>query len=135
MRFGLMFVLLLLPLMAGQASQFSLQSQSASGAFPDELAGAWGSAEQCRVLRSGEPEHPGRATYRISAEWISQGLIHCNVSWFGAEQQIEDKRFRALAQCGEDDLREYRLSLLLRPEGLSIRWSLDYVTPVLQRCQ
>ena len=110
-------------------------AQTASGLFPPELEGAWGTAEQCAVLRAGADEHPGKATYRIDADWIIQGLVHCQVRWLGSEQTGNGKRYSAMAQCGEDDLRDYRLSMLLNADGLSIRWSFDYVTPVLQRCR
>ena len=113
----------------------SASGSSAGSAFPAELAGAWGSVQQCEHLLTGEPEHPGKATYRISADWIRQGLVHCQVNWLGEQTVPDGKRFHAMAQCGEDDLRDYRLLMQLSEEGLSIRWSLDYSTAVLQRCR
>ena len=41
----------------------------------------------------------------------------------------------ALAQCGEDDLRDYRLVLRRQGGRLHIRWSEDFTTGELLACR
>ncbi len=124
-------------LFSGQVSaqtQFSLQSPEKGQKAPAQLLGVWGTAEQCSAFRLGKADNPSQFPYRISAEWVGQGNIYCYLSWQEAEQADDDFRVSARAQCGEDNLREYQLTLSLQQEKLRIRWSDDFTTRALEAC-
>lgn len=95
---------------------------------PAALLDTWGTAPQCAT---GGPPYP----YRVEREWIEQGGIYCYVTWRASYPGESGFESHALAQCGEDTLREYRIFLLLEGERLRIRWSDSYTTPPLSRCR
>ena len=95
---------------------------------PGTLLDTWGTAAQCA---SGNRAHP----YRVEREWIEQGGIYCYVTWRASHPRESGFEAQALAQCGEDTLREYRIFLMLDGEHLRIRWSDSYTTPRLSRCR
>lgn len=134
MRLFYLIGLLLAPTALLAQSQFSLQPLPESATAPALLLGVWGSARQCTAYHSGNNQ-PGLLPYHINAEWLRQGTVYCYLSWRGQNDVAGVIEAFALAQCGEDDLREYQLALQLRAGSLRIRWSADYTTPELQACQ
>ena len=120
---------------AAQAqSQFSMQRPQSAVPAPAALLGAWGSAAQCAKLAAGGSDNPGLMPYQISADWIRQGFLYCSLSWRGQTRVEGENRYFADASCGEDDLRDYRLTLELRDRRLHIRWSEDFTTRALEAC-
>ena len=115
-------------------SQFSLQRSQSTAAAPSELLGTWGTAAQCGELAAGGSDNPGLMPYQISADWIRQGFLYCSMSWRGETRIDGEPRYFADASCGEDDLRDYRLTLELRDNRLKIRWSDDFTTAALEAC-
>ncbi len=101
---------------------------------PPDLLGTWGTPTQCPEKRL---KHPSPARFfpiHITREWMEQGGIFCYLSWQGHFPNGPGSEIHALAQCGEDTLREYRLVLRLENSRLQIRWSDSYSTPKLERC-
>ncbi len=94
---------------------------------PEALLGIWGTAAQCANDRAASP-------FRIEREWIEQNGVYCYVAWQAHHARDARTETQALAQCGEDSLREYRIFLLLEERQLRIRWSDSYTTPALSRC-
>lgn len=127
-------LLLLFSEMAVAQAQFSLQPRAGAGTAPQPLLGIWGTAEQCAAHESGNNDNPRLFPYRISGDWIRQGNIYCYLSWRDHEGDSDGLRAYALAQCGEDNLREYQLRLLLQQGELQIRWSEDFTTRALRAC-
>ena len=127
-------VMLLLPTALLAQSQFSLQSPMKSAIAPARLLGVWGTAPQCAAYRSGN-EQPGLLPYHIDADWLRQGKVYCYLGWRGHQEKDGSIEAFALAQCGEDDLREYLLLLQLGAGSLRIRWSEDYTTAKLSACE
>ena len=97
-------------------------------AAPEALLGTWGTAAQCATDEAPAP-------YRIDREWIEQNGIYCYLAWQAHQARDNGSETFALAQCGEDTLREYRIFLLLDEPRLRIRWSDTYSTPPLTRCR
>ncbi len=97
---------------------------------PAALLGTWGTPAQCAARGTGEPPF----AYRIDREWLEQAGIYCYLSWQASFAREAGSQTHALAQCGEDTLREYRLVLWLDDAALRIRWSASYTTPELRRC-
>ncbi|MDH3761757.1 MAG: hypothetical protein OEU50_12305 [Gammaproteobacteria bacterium] len=124
-------------LITGQVSaqtHYSLQPPASGQKAPARILGVWGTAEQCIAYRHGKTDSPRLFPYRISDDWVRQGEIYCYLSWHDAEQVGDDFRVYALAQCGEDNLREYQLKLNLQQQKLRIRWSDDFTTRALEAC-
>ncbi len=129
--------MILLILLCGQVSaqsQYSLQPQANGIEAPQSLRGTWGSAEQCAAHRNDKNDNPRLNPYLIDNEWIRQGNIYCYLSWHDEQRDSNGLLAHALAQCGEDSLREYRLLLHLKQDKLRIRWSDDFTTRALEAC-
>jgi hypothetical protein len=127
----------LLLLFCGQVSaqaQYSLQPRMQGIQVPRSLLGTWGTAEQCRAHNTGKIDNPRLYPYLISSEWIRQGNVYCYLLWHEHEHDADSLQATALAQCGEDNLREYSLVLSLRQQQLRIRWSDDFTTRALEAC-
>jgi len=127
----------LLLLFCGQVSaqaQYSLQPRAQGIQVPQSLLGTWGTAEQCHAHNAGEIDNPRFNPYLIGSEWIRQGNVYCYLSWHEKRHDGDGLQAHALAQCGEDNLREYRLTLRLQQERLRIRWSDDFTTRALEAC-
>ncbi len=101
---------------------------------PAALLGTWGTPTQCPAKQAESPPAARFSPYHISTGWIQQGGIYCYLSWLGHYADDTGSETHALAQCGEDSLREYRILLRLENSRLRIRWSESYRTPALERC-
>lgn len=115
-------------------AQFSLGASTGPGDAPDSLLGTWGTGTQCDAHRAGDTSSPSLLPYEITQEWIRQGFIYCYLSWNGHEKGNDAVTAYARAQCGEDNLRDYRLRLRHSAGRLQIRWSEDFTTAKLQHC-
>lgn len=116
-------------------SQYDFLPRIDSPAGPDALFGVWGDEKQCRAYRAGNESNPARLPYVIDNEWLRQGFIYCYLFWQGHEVADGVTLARAVARCGEDDMRDYRLQFRLQDRRLSIGWSPDFATFGLQACR
>ena len=119
MRFALFILLLPWPVLASERHAFY---------------GSWGTAKQC----ASEPIKQGGTVraqpFEISAGWLKQGSHWCRLSWFPVEQRKNGLFTGAIAQCGEDAVRAYRVRMELQGEQLSIRWGFSITNGPLLRC-
>lgn len=131
-----MFLLMLTPIASWSQSQWYV-APGVDGdrvAPPAALLGAWGSAEQCAAAPGETPAAAHTGPLHIDREWLRQGGIYCYLSWRASYALDDASETHALAQCGEDTLREYRIVLRLHQSGLRIRWSESFSTALLSRC-
>ena len=136
MRFSVLMLLTIL--ICGSAygqSQFLLQPGNSDVALPAALIGTWGSAEQCAAHRAGDIRNPALFPYEIAGTWIRQGSIYCFLLVQNNQASDGDILVYASARCGEDDIRDYQLSLKLNADSLQIRWSSDFTTRPLEACR
>ena len=115
-------------------SQYPLPGSNGPGGVA-AVYGTWGTAAQCAHPRDDSTGIAHMQPYEISAQWIRQGWFHCYLTWLGQSNGDGGLEALALAQCGEDLLRDYRIVLSLREERLQIHWSADYSTPELRVCE
>ncbi len=134
MKMPLVIALSLICAQATAQTQYSQKPPTSAQKTPPQLLGIWGTAEQCVAHREGINDNPRLFPYRISTDWVQQGNIYCYLSWQEPEQTDDGMRVYAFAQCGEDNLREYRLMLQLEQGRLRIRWSEDFTTRALEAC-
>ena len=134
MRFSLAICCFLGASAALAQPQLSLQRPPPGTLVPSALLGSWGNAAQCARLAAGGSDNPGLMPYQISADWLRQGFLYCYLAWRGQTRVDGETRYFADASCGEDDLRDYRLTLELRDRRLQIRWSEDFTTAALEAC-
>ena len=116
-------------------SQFSLQPKPVAIAAPAALTGTWGTDRQCATFAAGGSDNPALMPYQISSDWVKQGFLYCFLSWRGETRVGGQPLYYAEARCGEDDLRDYRLSFELRDKRLRIYWSEDFTTAALEACR
>ena len=112
----------------------TLAAQSAQADERAEFYGVWGTAKQC----AGEPIKPGgtalAAPFEIGEEWLRQGQLWCQLSWFPIETRSASVFTGAYARCGEDAARAYLLGMDLRGDKLTLRWNVFRSNGPLTRC-
>ena len=101
---------------------------------PQALFGTWGTAEQCAAHKAGNNTDLRLFPYVISNDWIQHGMVYCYLGWREQFTNASGAQAHAVAQCGEDSLRDYQVFLDLRDGSLRIRWSEDFTTRELQAC-
>ncbi len=123
-------------LLVDAAAQISLQGPTGgSGSVgPAVLYGTWGTTEQCAAHRAGIRDDFARFPYVISDQWIQHGLIYCRIFWRAHHNDENVTLARAMVQCGEDGVRDYRVSFRLQQGLLQMRWSEHFTTRPLERC-
>ena len=123
-------------LMVDASAQITLQDPAGGSrtAGPAVLYGTWGTAEQCAAHRAGIRDDFTRFPYVISDQWIQHGLIYCRISWQSHHDDDTVTQARAMVQCGEDSVRDYRVSFRLQQGLLQMRWSEHFTTRPLERC-
>ena len=102
---------------------------------PEALLGVWGTAAQCKAHRAGKTDDMRLLPYDIGDQWLRHGFLYC---WMGWQQVVPGTHGRStivLARCGEDAVRFYRLIIWQQEDKLFMRWSKDYETPALERCE
>ena len=119
MRYALILTLMALPAAADDRTSFY---------------GTWGTEKQC----ARELIKPGGTVqaqpFVIDESWLKQGGLWCRLSWFPVEPRGDGYFTGAHAQCGEDAVRDYRLSMILSGEDLTLRWGFTLSNGPLQRC-
>ncbi len=102
---------------------------------PVALFGTWGTAAQCAAHKTGNNTDMRLFPYVVSNDWIQQGMVYCYLVWREQFSDAAGTQAHALAQCGEDGLRDYQVFVDLREGRLRIRWSEDFTTRELQACE
>ncbi|MEL7462962.1 MAG: hypothetical protein AAFN79_02780 [Pseudomonadota bacterium] len=109
----------------------------AAPALADErepLYGSWGSPVQC----AGAPLKPGgtvmAAPFDIGQDWLQQGGLWCRLSWGPLERRETGVFAAARAQCGEDGVNGYFVTMETKGETMTIRWDFLRVNGPLGRC-
>lgn len=104
-------------------------------ADPAVLYGQWGDKKQCErslILPNGTRY---ASPIEIQPQWIGHGEIWCRLKWVSAGSSERAGSFAfALALCGEDDVRDYRLKFELRDNLLTLHWNEHVTNGPLQRC-
>ncbi|MEM7271142.1 MAG: hypothetical protein AAF401_18025 [Pseudomonadota bacterium] len=96
--------------------------------------GVWGTEAQC----GRELIKPGgtvvASPYEVGPEWLRQGGLWCRLNWYPVEPRDGGAFSGALAQCGEDAVRDYRVRMVLRGDELTLHWGLFQASGPLRRC-
>lgn len=101
---------------------------------PDVLIASWGTSAQCQAHKQNITHDMTLFPVVISDQWLQQGFMYCLVRWLNQQNDEQELRARAYLQCGEDNLRDYQVFFKLKDDKLRIRWSEDFTTDNLQRC-
>ncbi|MEO1612063.1 MAG: hypothetical protein AAFU55_06885 [Pseudomonadota bacterium] len=113
----------------------------AAPAVADEreaLYGTWGAPAQC----AGDPIKPGgtvmASPFEVGPEWLRQGALWCRLSWGPLERRETGVFAAARAQCGEDGVNGYFVTMETKGETkgetMTIRWDFLRVNGPLDRC-
>lgn len=98
------------------------------------LYGTWGTAAQC----TGALIKPGgtrRATpFELRPGWLRHGGLWCRLAWFPPIPRDGGLFAGAIAHCGEDSARSYRLGLSLAGDELTLIWDDALANGPLRRC-
>ncbi len=96
--------------------------------------GTWGTAQQCArdpIMTGGtvlaEP-------FKINSDGVRQGPIWCSLKWFPMQTRKDDLFTAAIAQCGEDGIRDFFLRMKLSGGELTLIWSMLRSNGPLARC-
>lgn len=114
---------------------FFLVVPFASSQEEDVFYGEWGTRKQC----SGEPLIKGgsktAAPFDIRSDWLGHGGIWCRLHWVSVVSIQDGTSGFARAVCGEDDTRDYVVSLLLAKGVLTLTWDQWLENGPLMRCK
>lgn len=100
----------------------------------DAFLGIWGDEAQCArsLIQPG-----GSVAYEpfvIGVDWLQHGRVYCRLSWLPIEPRGDAVFTAALAQCGEDAVRDYLLTMTLNADdAMILRWEFPVYGP-LSRC-
>lgn len=98
------------------------------------LFGVWGTPGQCRGALI-QPGGSVRASpFELSAGWLQHGGLWCRLTWFDPQVRADGLFAGAMANCGEDAARGYRLGVLLDRGRLTLIWDEALVNGPLDRC-
>ena len=107
---------------------------AADAAGRDVFYGTWGTAQQCARA----PVKPGGTVlaepFEINAKGMRQGLFWCRLRWLPVAARDKGFFTGALAQCGEDGVRDYHLRMKLSDKTLTLHWSFQQSSGPLTRC-
>jgi len=94
----------------------------------------WGTAQQCarKPIKSGGTVLA--QPFEIGAQWLKQGRLWCKLNWGPIEARDGGFFTGANAQCGEDSLRGYFISMRLTNDKLTLRWDFPVSNGPLSRC-
>lgn len=96
--------------------------------------GKWGNERQCtRALII-----PGGTVYaapfEIDRDWLRHGQLWCRLRWVSSSRSSTGVFAVALALCGEDEVRDYKITIELRDDELSLQWNEQITNRFLKRC-
>jgi len=132
----LKFILLLAIIpVAGAQTPYRLNTGQHGIQAPAALIATWGTPAQCRAHKAGIKDDMSLLPYVISAQWMQRGILYCNLTWLATHGNQQTVHTSAHALCGEDTVRDYRIFFNLENGILRMRWSRDFLTKKLHRCQ
>ena len=135
LRFALMGSLFWF-LWAGAQAQATFMPQAPNAIeAPASILGTWGTQAQCAAHRRGETDDMRLLPYEIGDQWLKHGFLYCWMGWRAHRQEPDGSTTIVLARCGEDAVRFFQLVIRHTGPTLRMRWSKDYETPALERCQ
>lgn len=109
-------------------------SQTKAAESLSQFHGVWGTAKQCNR----EPIIDGGTRLaepiEINANWLRQGDIWCQLTWFPVEHRSTQLFTGAFVRCGEDAVRDYLVRMFLKDQQLSLSWDLSAKGDQLERC-
>ena len=120
MRVALLIALLSVPGFADERSQFY---------------GTWGTEQQCARAPIKQGGTVLAAPFEIDERWLKHGDFWCELKWFPVEPRDRGIFTGAMAQCGEDTVKGYRLRMVLSEGKLMLRWGLEHANGPLARCE
>ncbi|MEL7114616.1 MAG: hypothetical protein AAGP08_03340, partial [Pseudomonadota bacterium] len=98
------------------------------------LYGIWGTDAQCSealLLPTGTKR---AAPFDIRPGWLRHGQMWCRLSWFDTDTRETGLFVGAVARCGEDSVRSYRLDFALDSGTLHLIWDQTLVNGPLALC-
>lgn len=101
---------------------------------PSLFFGTWGNRTQCDAGKTSRLDDFRMQPYRLSDEWLQHGFLYCFVGWRAYRQHGDRHLANVWLRCGEDTVRRYDAVLSLSDDRLTIRWSRDFTTRALERC-
>lgn len=106
---------------------------AAAEAEREVFYGSWGSADQCARTLIQETGTVSYEPFIVGPDWLQHGRVYCRLSWLPIEARPDGLFTAALAQCGEDAVRDYLLTMTLSDDGMTLRWEFPVFGP-LSRC-
>ena len=98
------------------------------------LVGLWGTEAQCTGALI-TPKGTKRATpFDVRPDWLGKGDVWCRLNWTTVQTTATDTVAIAQAVCGEDAVRDYRLTFRLVDDALTINWDLFFQNGPIKRC-
>jgi len=98
------------------------------------LYGEWGTDTQCARELISPKGTKYAAPFNIQPNWLEQNDVWCRLSWLSITENTDGVFALAQAQCGEDSIRDYRITFELIESELNIRWNLSLKNGPLLRC-
>ena len=98
------------------------------------LYGEWGTDTQCARELINPKGSKHAAPFNIQPDWLEQNDVWCRLSWLSVTENTDGVVALAQAQCGEDSIRDYRITFELIESELNIRWTLSLKNGPLLRC-
>jgi len=99
------------------------------------LLGLWGTETQCEGSLI-TPKGTKRATpFDVRPDWLGNGDVWCRLNWWSVYPlESNSMTATAIAVCGEDIERDYKIRFNLDGETLTIIWDLELQNGPLMRC-
>ncbi len=98
------------------------------------LYGNWGTTAQCDRTLISPTGTKHAAPFEIKPDWLGNGDVWCRLNWISTTSTEKGTFAIASALCGEDEVRDYRLSFELLANQLTITWNQQIQNGPLQRC-
>ena len=121
-------------LAAGIIAAICLAGVSAADERRSALYGSWGDARQCArdlIIPGGTVR---AEPFEIAEGWLRHRQIWCQLSWFDVTFRPGGLFTTAVALCGDDSTRSYRLDFALSHGFLTLIWDETLVNGPLGRC-
>ena len=101
----------------------------------EQLLGVWGTEQQCarELLVPGGTKKA--APFEIQPDWLGNGDVWCRINWTAVKATENGVDAMAHGLCGEDNVRDYQIRVILSGEELQITWNFFHSNGPLFRCE